>query len=138
MRAEAAGRVIRGIISATDPKPPFVCAKSMAEYPDDADGDALRRVAQHGSNMDEPMKIEFSIDVPSKEAGIAVAERAASLGYEPDLFYDDESSRWSVYCGKQMIASYDNVISGQFELNEIAVEHSAHCDGWVTGGNRDH
>ena len=110
----------------------------MAEYPDDADGNALRNVKEHGSNMDEPMNIEFSIDVPSKDAGIAVAERVATLGYEPDLYYDDQSDRWSVYCGKQMIANYENVIRGQLELNKIAVEHESNCDGWVAGGNRDH
>lgn len=29
-------------------------------YPDDDDGDALRRVAENGSDMSQPMKIEFS------------------------------------------------------------------------------
>lgn len=77
----------------------------------------------------------FSIDVPSKNAGIAIAEQAATLGYEPDLFFDDETDLWSVYCGKRMIASYDNVVKGQRELNEIAVEHCSKCDVWVTGGN---
>ena len=110
----------------------------MPNYPNDADGDALRNVAKHGSNMDQPMKIEFSVDVPSKQAGIAVAELAATLGYEPDLYFDDESDRWSVYCGIQMIANYENVVRGQSELNEIASEHGSFCDGWVTAGNRDH
>ena len=110
----------------------------MSKYPDDSDGDALRSVEQHGSNMDEPMKNEFSIDVPDKTAGIAVAERAATLGYEPNLYFDDESARWSVYCGKHMIATYENVVHGQLELNEIAVEHDSRCDGWVTSGNQDH
>jgi hypothetical protein len=109
----------------------------VAKYPDDSDGDALRLVEEHGANMDEPMKIEFTIDVPSRDVGIAVAERAATLGYEPDLFYDDESDSWSVYCGKQMIANYENVVNGQLELNGIATEHDSFCDGWITSGNRD-
>lgn len=110
----------------------------MAEFPEDSDGDALRRVKKHGSNMDEPMKIEFSVDVPSKDSGIAVAERSATLGYETNLFYDEETDRWSVYCAKAMLATYENVVNGQVELNEIAIEHGANCDGWVTAGNRDH
>jgi len=122
-------------MTAPVPFPTLAIAENMAEYPDDADGDALRRVAEHGSNMDEPTKIEFSIDVRSKNAGIAIAEQAATPGYEPDLFFDDETDRWSAYCGKRMIASYDNVDKGQRELNEIAVEHCSKCDGWVTGGN---
>jgi hypothetical protein len=137
-RPEAAGQAFRAILSACDPFGTLTLRQKMAKYPDDADGDALRRIAEHGSNMDEPMKIEFSIDVPSELAGIAVAERATTLGYEPDLFHDDESDRWSVYCGKQMLANYENVVSSQLELNKIAAEHDSHCDGWLTRGNRDH
>ncbi len=38
------------------------------DFPDDADGDALRRVAER-SDMSKPMDIDFAVDVPSKRSG---------------------------------------------------------------------
>ena len=38
------------------------------DFPNDADGDALRRVAER-SDMSKPMDIDFAVDVPSKSSG---------------------------------------------------------------------
>ena len=43
------------------------------DYPGDADGDALRRVAATGANMSRPMEIEFFVAIPDREAGEAIA-----------------------------------------------------------------
>ena len=37
------------------------------DYPNDGDGDALRRVAER-SDMSKPMDIDFALDVPSKRS----------------------------------------------------------------------
>ena len=74
-------------------------------YPDDDDGDALRRVAEHGADMSQPLKIEFSIDVSDVERARSLAERIAALGYIPDIFVDDETGSVSIYCAKTMLAT---------------------------------
>jgi len=108
-------------------------------YPDDDDGDALRRVAEHGADMSQPMKIEFSIDVPGKERARSLAERIAAPGYTPNIFIDDESGSVSIYCAKTMLATHKGVVAAQSELNELCVHFDAECDGWITAGNRqDH
>lgn len=37
-------------------------------YPNDADGDALRRVAGAGSDMSKPMDIDFAVAAPDEDA----------------------------------------------------------------------
>ena len=44
-----------------------------AEYPNDADGDALRSVAGSGSDMSSPMVIDFSVRVPDEATGQRLA-----------------------------------------------------------------
>jgi hypothetical protein len=108
-------------------------------YPNDDDGDALRLVAEHGADMSQPMKIEFSIDVPDVERARSLAESTAALGYIPDIFVDDETGSVSIYCAKTMLATHEGVVAAQSELNEICVPFAAECDGWITAGNRqDH
>src|SRR5271166_538219 len=106
------------------------------DYPDDDDGDALRRVAEHGADMSHPMKIEFSIDVPDLARAHALAERIASAGYNPDIFVNDEDGSISIYCGKIMLATHEGVVAAQSELNELCIPFGAECDGWMTAGNR--
>lgn len=50
-----------------------------AHYPDDDDGEALRRVEESGVDMLKPMKIEFSIDVPSEKRAHLLVEKIAAL-----------------------------------------------------------
>jgi hypothetical protein len=45
--------------------------------PGDADGDALRKVAESGADMSRPTVIEFSVDVPDERAARRVAEVVA-------------------------------------------------------------
>ena len=108
-------------------------------YPDDADGDALRIVEEHGADMSRPMKIEFSIGVPDITVARSLVELISPLGYEPSIFKDDEDGSVSIYCARTMLATYDGVVSAQDELNRICKPHGAECDGWITPGNKqDH
>jgi hypothetical protein len=50
------------------------------DFPDDADGDALRRVAER-SDMSKPTDIDFAVDVPSKRSGEEVQRLAAQRGF---------------------------------------------------------
>ena len=104
-------------------------------YPDDADGDALRRVADAGADMSQPMVIEFSVDVPNEHAARRVAEVVAARGFEPSIFHSDEDHSWSVYCAKEMLATYEGVIEVQSELNKLLQPYGGDCDGWGTFGN---
>jgi hypothetical protein len=83
-------------------------------YPDDPDGDALRAVADAGSDMS------------------AVLEAA---GFEPELFQDEETLRWSVYCPITMIADYDDIVRTQKVLGELVAPIGGTPDGWATLGN---
>ncbi|MGE5184457.1 MAG: ribonuclease E inhibitor RraB [Acidobacteriota bacterium] len=53
----------------------------MATYPRDADGDALRRVADDGSDMARPMVVDFMIAARDEAVGRAIAAAVGPLGY---------------------------------------------------------
>jgi regulator of ribonuclease activity B len=106
-------------------------------FPDDADGDALRRVADDGSDMSKPMEIDFTVAVPGESAGKAIAERAGLLGYRTKVARDREDDAWTCYCTKRMLATHEGVVAAQAELQAISVPFGGHCDGWGTFGNQD-
>jgi hypothetical protein len=104
------------------------------DFPDDADGDALRRVAER-SDMSKPMDIDFAVDVPSKRSGDEVQRLAAQRGFTPTLHFDETDQRWTCYCAKPMVPTYEAVIAAQKELDELSAAFGGYSDGWGTPGN---
>ena len=104
-------------------------------YPNDADGDALRKVVEGVADMSRPMVIDFSVEVPDERTARRVAELVAARGFDPSISQDDDSDSWSVYCSKSMLATYEGVVAVQAELNELLTLHGGVCDGWGTFGN---
>lgn len=108
-----------------------------ADYPNDADGDALRSIAASGSDMSRPMLIDFAIDAASKSIAQACLAAIEDAGFEASLYQDDEDQRWSVYVPIRMIAEYDAIVRTQKILGELVADLGGTPDGWGTFGNAE-
>lgn len=106
------------------------------DYPDDADGEALRRVETSGSDMSKPMFIDFQIAAPDQASAENIGGSARQLGYRVKV-YDSpgDDMRWTCECSTRMLATYDGVIAIQAELARISLPLGGHPDGWGTFGN---
>ena len=107
----------------------------MDTYPNDADGDALRRIAENGTDMTKPISIDFAVSIPDQSAGESLASKAEKLGFSTDLWQDSDSGDWTCYCSKTMLATYEGVVSTQAKLDELAAPLGGFSDGWGTYGN---
>lgn len=105
----------------------------MPDYPDDADGRALRSVAAK-SDMTRPMDVDFSVVLPSEEASNELAVLAAARRYacQPT---QTEGGTWDCMCTKRMVLTYQSVIDAQRELAELSEPIGGYVDGWGTFGN---
>ncbi len=110
-------------------------ASETPDYPEDADGDALRSIAASGSDMTRPMVIDFAIDAGSKAIALDCLAALEDAGFEASLYQDEDDQRWSVYCPIRMIPDYDAIVRTQKILGELAAEHGGTADGWGTFGN---
>src|SRR5512133_2278985 len=90
------------------------------DYPDDADGAALRRVAEHGSDMSKPMEIDFMLAAPDEAAARAIARAAEQHGYGVHVSRDSEAGDWTCYCTRTMLATYDGLIRTQEQLDALS------------------
>jgi len=107
------------------------------DYPDDDDGEALKRVAADGNDLSRPMPIDFTVVVPDEVPGRRVAAEAEAAGYVPEVYHDDEVDEWVVELTKDMIATYENVVGAQAELGALAAPYGGEVDGWGTFGNKE-
>jgi hypothetical protein len=102
-------------------------------FPNDADGDALQRLAEH-ADMSKPMQIDYAVDVPSEAAAREVARRAARAGFECSPEFDETDQKWTCYCAKIMVPTYEGVVGAQVELNGLSAELGGSCDSWGSFG----
>jgi hypothetical protein len=106
------------------------------DYPNDSDGDALRRVVADGSDMTKPMYVDFQVVLPSRTASESLADVASKLGYRVHIYESSECSLpWTCECSTRMLATYEAVIAIQDELAGLSAPLGGHPDGWGTFGN---
>lgn len=109
----------------------------MTDYPDDDDGDALRRIAESGSDMSQPMLVDFFIAVDDEQMARKVADAVAPAGYAVELNRDEEEDDWSCCCSREMVLTHAAVVAAQAELQRLAEPLGGEVDGWGTFGNAD-
>lgn len=109
--------------------------KNIRRFPDDADGDALFQVVAAGSDLDQPMDIDFAVLVSDEAAADDVAAEADAKGFATEVSWDEEAGEWTCYCTKAMLATYESVREVQEELRALAAPHGGVPDGWETAGN---
>jgi regulator of RNase E activity RraB len=106
------------------------------DFPNDSDGDALRRVVNDGSDLSKPMFIDFQVAVPDESAAKALAEVAGKLGYHVRIYDSPECTLpWTCQCSTRMLATYEGVIAIQNELAATSEPFGGIPDGWGTFGN---
>jgi regulator of RNase E activity RraB len=103
--------------------------------PDDADGDAMRRVLSHGSDPTRPMDVDFMIACPDVTTAEKIASLVSSMGFTTKISVDKADNSVTLYCVKHMLLDYDALMAIQSELNAIAQPHRGYIDGWGTFGN---
>jgi regulator of RNase E activity RraB len=109
----------------------------MMTYPDDSDGDALRRLQTEGNDMSAPMSIEYPVLFGREKEARTFAAVASRLGYGVELYEHEDDPNWDVICTRDMVPDYGEIIRIQEELNAAAKPFGGHSDGWGSFGNVD-
>jgi hypothetical protein len=109
--------------------------KKILEFPDDADGDALRSVQSNGSDMSKPMLIDFAINAPSETIADLCITRLANRGFKSSKDVSESDGHWTVTVSVIMTPDYDEIVDFQKALDEDLSQLGAKSDGWGAFGN---
>ena len=114
-----------------------ILSANQRDLPNDATGDALRRIAADGSDLTRPMWVDFEIAVPSQASGNKIAAKCKELGFRTKVWRDDESDQWTCTCSKTMIPTHADITAIERQFEAIAQPFGGYSVGWVTFGNVD-
>jgi hypothetical protein len=103
--------------------------------PLDDDGDALRRLIATGSDLSKEMEIDFAVDIPNRDSGLAFARLVEPMGFRAEVHQSSKTGRWTCYCSRMLVPEYETIISIQQMLAELGRPIGAKPDGWGSFGN---
>jgi Regulator of ribonuclease activity B len=104
----------------------------MLDFPDDENGDVLRRMAASGDDLSKPRQIDFTVAVPGESEAATLAERYRRQGYDVSFKRSDvvPDLPWDVVVRKFMLPDHSAITSFELELEDAATPFGGRNDGW--------
>jgi DNA-binding MurR/RpiR family transcriptional regulator len=107
-------------------------------YPDDDNGNVLRRIAAQGKDLTQARNIDFVIVFAQASLAEQFAEYFRELGYavsvEDTASFEDAEKEdafpWDVIVVKHMIPTHEGTTDFENLLQSVADGWNGHNDGW--------
>ncbi len=111
----------------------------MSQFPDDENGDVLRRMAASGVDLVSPRTLDFEHCFLGEEAARAFASAVEGTVLEARIILPDpEGGRgWEVQCRERMVPTHAAITQTEQRLAELAARFGGYPDGWGSLSNPD-
>ena len=110
------------------PKPPP--RKAAMEFPNDANGDVLRKMHESGMDFSKSYDIEFFHLFKDEKGARAMARDVSARGDRAEVDSNEEQSAWDCMVVMNMKPSHKEITAAEESLGRIAAEHGGKSDGW--------
>ena len=111
------------------------------EFPDTATGLVLGKWKAAGFDLRKELKVEFFAAAPDEESGKRIAELATKSGFGASVEFTEftvggvRKGRWTCYCTKILIPTYQTIVEHEQAVDEIARQFGGYGDGFGSFGN---
>jgi hypothetical protein len=104
-----------------------------AVFPDDANGDVLRRMQQSGDDLSKPRDIDFTVVMPDERAAQELSEHFHKLGHKVSAKKSNtvRTLPWDVVIVKQMVPTHAEITELEQMLQGVASPLGGRNDGWA-------
>jgi Regulator of ribonuclease activity B len=101
-------------------------------YPDDDNGDVLRRMEGHGDDLTKARNIDFSVVFRVESSAEGFAEHFRALGFTASVYFAEEMKEfpWNVNVGNHMTPLHQEISDFESLLQGVAETLGGHNDGW--------
>jgi Regulator of ribonuclease activity B len=101
-------------------------------YPDDDNGDVLRRLEAAGDNLTLPRNVDFTVVFPEESAAERFAEHFREQGYAASVEFAETVKElpWDVVVVTYMTPSHQEIGDFETTLQKVADTLGGRNDGW--------
>jgi hypothetical protein len=110
-----------------------------SQFPDDENGDVLRRMAAGGVDLSSPRVLDFEHCFPDEKSARHFFDAVSGTVLEARLIQPDPAKRtgWEMQCRQRMIPTHAAITKMETKLATVANRFGGHPDGWGTMSNPD-
>jgi Regulator of ribonuclease activity B len=101
-------------------------------YPDDDNGDVLRRLEAQGDDLSRPRNIDFTLVFPEESAAERFADHFREQGFAVSIEFAETVKElpWDVVVVKHMTPSHQGISDFETNLQRVADALGGRNDGW--------
>ncbi len=103
---------------------------SPESFPNDENGDVLRRMQDDGDDLSAPRKLEFEHVFLAKAAAIAFVSEVTAEEVTVTVDWYAERQCWNVQVSRQMVPSHAAITGMEQRLDAVARRLGGRADGW--------
>lgn len=102
------------------------------DYPNDANGDVLRRMEAKGDDLGQVRNVDFTVVFPNEDSAEQFARHFRSLGHKVsvELTGTDQDFPWDVVVVRHVALSYEGISDFEKVLQSVADHWGGRSDGW--------
>jgi regulator of RNase E activity RraB len=101
-----------------------------ATWPDDADGDVLRRLHESGFDFSATYDIDFNVDLKRWPPDAKLVNALKQTYKNVQLYEPEEDSSGYILVVVNAKVTYDLVMATQKRLSELAEPYGGICEAW--------
>ena len=99
-------------------------------FPDDENGDVLRRMQASGDNLDVPRDMNFAFAFKTQSEAERFAAAVTAPDYHAEASPYSERKMWQAEVTHHMTPTHAAITELEARLTKIAVEYGGEADGW--------
>ncbi len=103
---------------------------SAPPFPDDENGDVLRRMYDGGDDLSRPRIIDFCFIFPERHRALAFAGIVDDRDLEICISYYEEREMWQAIVKRHMIPTHGDITALELRLAAHAESVGGEPDGW--------
>lgn len=99
-------------------------------FPDDENGDVLRRMVEHGDDITQPRTIDFCFVFADRIRALEFAALIEERDMVVCISYYEERDGWEVVVQRYMLPTHEDVTRLEHSLTQRAESVGGEADGW--------
>lgn len=104
--------------------------KRKPKFPDDENGEVLKRMYDDGDDLSQPRIIDFCFAFPERQQALAFAEVVDDPDLEVCISYYKEREMWQTIVKCYMVPTHKDITAVETTLASCAQTLSGEAEGW--------
>lgn len=100
------------------------------DFPDDENGDVLRRMHEHGDDLDQPRTVDFCFAFSDRGQALGFAGLVDERDVEVCISWYEERRLWQTIVKRYMVPTHRAITALETSLTSRAESAGGAADGW--------